>query len=167
MVGVTASSKDVNEGLAGAAPHGITLFDHAQIAAEIAEGDRPTSTVLEAHRLTETQWNESTMHWMTRMGDDAREHGENARVAVVYSDAFGAAQGTLKPLPPTDAASWAKLTVDIQIAGDPAQPLAVRGISTADYLRLARHWARVLSSDADESATFFEAYQALQPVAPS
>lgn len=147
------------------APHGITLFDHAQIAAEIAEGDRSTAEVIDRHELTEARWNESTIYWMTRMGDDVREHGQDARVPHVYSDAFSKAQDALKPLPPSDAASYAKLVVDVQIAGGPAEPLAARGLSTADYLRLSRHWARVLSTDAEQSKIFFDVYQALQ--APS
>jgi hypothetical protein len=148
------------------APHGITLFDHAQIAAEIAEGDRSIAAILEAHRLTETQWNESTVYWMTRMGDDVRDHGENARVAHVYSDAFAKAQEALQPVPRLDAASYAMLVVDIQQAGGPAQPLAARGLSTADYLRLSRHWARVLSTDPKEAEAFFAAYQQAQPADP-
>jgi hypothetical protein len=148
------------------APHGITLFDHAQISAEIAEGDRPQASILEAHQLTEAQWNESTIHWMNRIGEDVREKGENARIPIVYSDAFAKAQDALKPLlPPSDAASWVKLVVDIQLAGGPAAPLAARGLSIADYHRLSRHWARVLSSDAEQSRVFFETYRALQPSA--
>src|SRR5262249_5455558 len=127
-----------------AAPHGITLFDHAQIAAEIAEGDRPAAVVLAAHELTEAQWNESTMYWMTGLGDDVREYGQDARIPHVYSDAFAKAQDAIKPVPPMDAVAYAKLMVDVQIAGGPADPLAARGLSTADYLRLSRHWARVL-----------------------
>lgn len=149
------------------APHGIRLHDHAQIAAEIAEGDRTTAKVLEVHGLTEAQWNESTIHWMTRLGDDVREHGQDARIPHVYSDAFGKAQDALKPVPSMDAGSYAKLVVDIQLAGGPAQPLAVRGLSTADYLRLSRHWARVLSSDAAQASAFFEVYEALQPTQSS
>jgi hypothetical protein len=145
------------------APHGITLFDHAQIAAEIAEGNRSTADILDAHRLTEAQWAESTIHWMTRMGDDVREHGEKARIPHVYSDAFAKAQDALKPVPPSDAAAYAKLVVDIQIAGGPAEPVAARGLSMADYLRLSRHWARVLSEDPAEGKAFFDAYQAAQP----
>lgn len=145
------------------APHGITLFDHAQTSAEIAEGDRPLAAVLDAHGFTEVQWNESTVYWMTRIGEDVRAHAEEARVPQVYSDAFAKAQDAIKPLPPSDAASYAKLVIDIQNAGGPADPLAVRGLSIADYLRLARHWAKILSSDPAQSAVFFEAYQALQP----
>jgi hypothetical protein len=143
--------------------HGVTLFDHAQIAAQIAEGDRSTAAVLEARGLTEAQWNESSIYWMTRMGEDVREHGKDARIPHVYSDAFGEAQDALKPAPPMDAASYAKLVVDIQIAGAPAQPLAARGLSMADYLRLSRYWARILSTDPAQAAIFFEAFQSLQP----
>ena len=145
------------------APHGITLFDHAQIAAEVAEGDRPLAEILEGHELTEAAWNESTMYWMARLGDDVREHGQDAKIPHVYSDAFGKAQDALKPAPSMDATSYAKLVVDVQLAGGPAQPLAARGLSQADYLRLARHMARVLSMDPAEAEVFFEAYQRLQP----
>lgn len=147
------------------APHGITLFDHAQIAAEIAEGDRTAAEVLEAHEITDAQWNESTMYWMTRLGDDVREHGQDARIPHVYSDAFAKAQDAIKPAPLMDVVAYAKLVVDVQAAGGPADPLAIRGLSTADYLRLSRHWARVLSSDAEQAAVFFGAYEALH--APS
>lgn len=149
------------------APHGVTLFDLAEISALIAEGDRPQALVLEARGLTEAQWNEASIHWLGRMGEDVMINKESARIPLVYSDAFGKAQDALKPLPETDAASYAALVVAIQMAGGPAQPLAARGLSTADYLRLSRHWARVLSTDAEQSKTFFEAYQALQPEASS
>jgi hypothetical protein len=156
-----ARGHDGKEATQTGAPHGITLFDHAQISVEIGEGKRLPRAVLEAHDLTEAQWNESSLHWMARLGDDVREHGEGAQLPQLYSEAFGKAQDAQKPLPPTDAASYAKLVVDIQLAGGPAQPLAARGLSTADYLRLSRHWARVLSSDPAQAAVFSEAYQAL------
>lgn len=145
------------------APHGITLFDHAQISAAIAEGDLGMAAVLKARGLTEAQWNESTMYWMTRIGDDVREHGKDARIPHVYSDAFGKAQDALKPVRSMDVASYASLVVDIQRAGGPSQPLAARGLSTADYLRLSRYWAHILSTDPAQAKTYFEAYRALQP----
>lgn len=144
-------------------PHEITAAAHARIAAEIAEGDRPQAAILEAHGLSESRWTEASIQWMTRLGEDVRAHAENARLPQAYSDAFGKAQDALKPLPPTDATAYAKLVVDIQLAGGPAQPLAARSLSTADYLRLSRHWARVLSTDPEQSRIFFETYQALQP----
>ncbi len=85
-----------NDAARTGAPHGITLFDHAQIAAEIAEGDRTLETILEAHGLTQAQWNESTTFWMTRIGDDVRQHAAEARVPIVYSDAFSKAQDAIK-----------------------------------------------------------------------
>lgn len=163
----------VPEGPAGSggapagAPHGITLFDHAEIAAEIAEGSRPLAQVIAARNLTEQQWNESTLHWMTRMGDDVRANAENARVPVVYSDAFSKAQDALKATVSMDVTAYAKLVADIQLAGGPATPLAARGLSLADYLRLSRHFARVMSADPAESKRFFEALQAAQPPARS
>ncbi len=148
------------------APHGITLFHHARISAEIAEGDRPVAAVLKAHELTDAQWNESTLYWMTRMGDDVRQNGQDARIPHVYSDAFAEAQDAMKPVPPMDAAGYARLVVDVQAAGGPAAPLAARGLSTADYLRLSRCWARVLSSDPTQAKRYFEVYEALHAAPP-
>lgn len=147
------------------APHGIALVDYARISAEIAEGDVATAEVLKTHGLTGVEWNDATIYWMTRMGEDVRENSERARIPLVYSDAFSAAQDALKPLPPSDAASYAQLVVDVQLAGGPAQPLARRGLSTADYLRLSRHWARLLATDGAQARAFFDAYEALQPEA--
>jgi hypothetical protein len=159
---------DAPEGAAGSGPptHGVSLAAHARIAAEIAEGNRSTAEVLDAHHLAEAAWNEATIHWMTRLGADVREHGQDARLPHLYSDAFAEAQTAQKPLPPTDAGSYATLVVDIQLAGGPTQPLAARGLSLADFLRLSRHWAKVLSSDPAEAALYFETFQALQPKAP-
>jgi hypothetical protein len=148
------------------APHGITLFDHAELAAEIAEGDRSVASILEAHQLTEAQWNDSTIYWMTRMGEEVRERGAEARIPNVYSDAFGKAQDAIKPAPLLDAAGYAKLVVDVQLAGGPAEPLAGRGLSTADFLRLSRQWAQTLSSDPAQAGIYFEAYEALHAPKP-
>lgn len=167
MTGGGSAGGGANKVAQEGAPHGITLFDHAQISAQIAEGDRPLLVILEARGLTEAQWNESTLYWMKRIGDDVLQHGKDARVPTVYSDAFGKAQDALKPAPEMDAATYAKLVVDIQIAGEPTQPLALRCLSSADYLRLSRRWARVLSSDPAQAKTFFEVYERLQPEEPT
>jgi hypothetical protein len=149
------------------APHGISLFDHAEIAARIAEGDTSTAAILAVRGLTEAAWNESTMYWMKQMGDDVLEHGQSARIPLLYSDAFGKAQDALKPPPQMDAASYAALVVDVQAAGGPAQPLAVRGLSTADYLRLSRHYAAVLTSDPEAARLFQDTYEALHAATAS
>ena len=147
------------------APHGVTLFDHAQISAELAEGDRPLATILEAHQLTEAQWNEATLYWMQRMGDDVMDHQERARIPIVYSDAFSKAQDALKPVPEMDVDGYAALVAAVQAAGSPAPPLAARALSTADYLRLSRHFAKLMASDPAQAKRFFESLQALQPPA--
>jgi hypothetical protein len=143
------------------APHGITLFDHAQIAAELAEGDQTLKAVLDAHELTESQWNESTLYWMQRMGDDVLANAERARIPIVYSDAFSQAQDAKKPLPPLDVEQYAELVAAVQAEGDPARPLAVRSLSNADYLRLSRHFAKAMAADAALSQRYFERLQAL------
>lgn len=144
-------------------PHGVSLEDQARITAEIAEGDRPQAKVLEANKLSEPAWNEVTLFWMQKLSDDVQKNGDRARLPHVYSDAYAKAQGALKPLPEMDARGWAALTVAIQTAGDSGPPLAARALSQADFLRLARHWARVLSSDPEQAAVYFDAYQSLQP----
>ncbi|KYF68179.1 hypothetical protein BE11_36390 [Sorangium cellulosum] len=147
------------------APHGVTLFDYAEISAELAEGDRALARVLEVRGLTEAQWNEATLYWMRRMGDDVMAHAERARIPIVYSDAFARAQDALKPLPAMDIEGYAALVGAIQATGSPAQPLAARGLSTADYLRLSRHFARAMAADAEQSRRFFEVLQSLAPPA--
>ena len=144
-------------------PHGITLIDHAKISALVAEGDRPVAKVLEACKITDNQWSDSTTYWMTRMGDDVAKSGVDAKIPIVYSDAFGKAQDAIKPLPEMSPEEWATLTVEIQTIGNPARPLATRNLSQADFLRLARHWARTLSSDPAQNKRFFATYVSLQP----
>lgn len=148
---------------AALAPHGISLIDHAEIAAAIAEGDRSEEAVLEGRGLTSDQWLASTVHWSTRMAEDAQAKGADAVVAVVYSEAFARAQDALKPAPQMSPEAWAKLVVEIQIEADPAGPLAERRLSLADYMRTARAMARLLTQDPAASRAFAETYQALQP----
>ncbi|WP_437841395.1 hypothetical protein [Sorangium sp. So ce1153] len=164
---VPASGRDEDDEAAAerGAPHGVTLIDHAQMSAELAEGDRALARVLETRGLTEAQWNESTLYWMQRMGDDVMDHAERARIPIVYSDFFAKAQDALKPLPAMDVEGYATLVAAIQAAGSPAQPLAARGLSTADYLRLSRHFARAMAADTELARRFFEVLQALAPPA--
>lgn len=143
------------------APGGVTLFDHAEISAALAEGDHTEAEILEARGLSAATWQEASLFWMQRMGDDVRDHAEKARMPLVYSDAFSAAQDGLKPLPPMDAEGYAALTADVLRAGGPAEPLARRGLSQADFLRLGRHFARVLSTDPAENKVFQEAFERL------
>lgn len=155
--------EDDADATARGAPHGVTLFDHAQIAAEVAEGDKPLRAVLEAHNLSETAWNETTMYWMTRMGDDVRDHAEKARIPVVYSDAFAKAQDALKPLPPMDIEGYATLVAAIQRAGSPARPLAARSLSVPDYLRLSRHFAKTMAQDPNQAQRYFDTLESFAP----
>ena len=160
-----ARDDDDSETAARGAPHGVRLFDHAQLAAEVAEGDKPDAKLLEAHNLSEAAWNEATVYWMTRMGDDVMDHAEKARIPLVYSDAFSKAQDALKPLPAMDVDGYATLVAAIQHTGSPAQPLAARNLSTADYLPLSRHFAKAMAADAMRAQRLFESLQALGPEA--
>ncbi len=145
------------------APHGITLFDHAQISAELAEGAQPLSVVLATRELSEAQWNESTQYWMKRMGDDALANGERARIPLVYSDAFSKAQDALKPLPPLQVEAYAEIVAETQVEGAPDQALARRGLSHADYIRLSRHFAQAMAADPALSQRFFDRLQSFAP----
>lgn len=145
-------------------PHAIDLEQHARISAALAEGTRPQAEVLEGFGITDAQWNESSAYWMPKLAEDAQRNGAAARLPIVYSNAFSEAQDAAAPVPPMSPEDWAQLTVEIQIEGGPGQPLARRNLSLADYLRLARHFAKRLSSDPEEQRRFFERFLALQPV---
>ncbi len=149
-----------------APPHGIDLEQHARISAALAEGTRPQREVLEALGITEAQWNESSAYWMPKLAEDAQRNGAAARLPIVYSNAFSEAQDAAAPVPQMSPEDWAQLTVEIQVEGGPGQPLARRNLSLADYLRLARHFAKRLSSDPEEQRRFFERFLALQPPTP-
>lgn len=144
-------------------PHGITLERHAQIAAGIAEGSIPYAKVLENAGVTDPQWNESTAYWMPKLAEDAQNNGAQARLAIVYSDAFSRAQDQQAPLPTMSPEEWAALTVEVQCEGGPGLPLARRNLSVADYLRLARSFAHRLTTDPEEQERFFARYLKLQP----
>lgn len=146
-----------------APPHGIELEQHARIAAALAEGGRPQAEVLEGFRVTESQWNDSTGYWMNELAGDAQKNGAQAKLPILYSNAYSEAQDALAPVPQMSPEEWAQLTVELQSEGGPGQPLARRNLSLADYLRLARHFAKRLSSDPDEQQKFFDRYLALQP----
>jgi hypothetical protein len=141
---------------------GVTLEEHAVICAEIAEGDRDVKDVLEAHGLSQQRWADVSLAWMQRLADDVKANREHARLPMIYSDAFGRAQNARKPVPALSVEGWAELTVEIMRKGSPGPALVARGLSQADYLRLARHWARVLSSDPVASKRFDVAFAALQ-----
>jgi hypothetical protein len=121
-------------------PHGITLFAYAAISADMAEGDAPAEKVLEGHALTMAQFTESSVFWTRRMGEDPR-------VTAAFSDAFTKAQDAKKPLVTLSVEEWAALAAAIEDAGAPQPPLAARKLSTADYMRLVRHWAKALGAD--------------------
>ncbi len=147
-------------------PHGISLEQHAQISAEIAEGTRPQAEVLAGHDISDEAWMEATIHWMTRLGEDVQTNGSDATLPHVYSHAFSIAQDALSPVATMTVEDYAKLVVDVQRAGAPDRPLAARRMSNADYLRVARHFATAIAEDSDLSERFFATYEALQPKPP-
>jgi hypothetical protein len=104
-----------------------------------------------------------TRQWLERIAADAAENGADARLAVEYAEAFGAAQDALAPPPPMTPEEYAILTVAVQRKGSPARPLAERGLTLADYTRLARHFARLFVADPSAEKRFFDAFLLLQP----
>jgi len=143
------------------APPRITLEDHARISASIAERDRPMKEVLDAERIDEPAWTDATSYWMKRMADDAAQRGAEATLAIDYSDAFSRAQDAIRPVPEMTPEEWAGLSAEVLLAGGPARPLAARNLSLADYLRLARHWAKRLAGDPAQNRRYFVTFEAM------
>jgi hypothetical protein len=138
----------------------LSLTQHAEISAQLAEGTRPQREVLNEPELSEAEWNHATQFWMLRIAEDTQTHGAAATLGILYSDAFAKAQDGLKGVIEMAPEQWATLSVEIQQQG-PARPLARRNLSNSDYIRLARHFARVLSSDPRAHDRYWQTYQAL------
>lgn len=147
----------------GGPPHGLTLFDHAAITAEIAERREAPAAVLARRGLTESAWNDATAYWMQRMLDDAVQNKDQARVVHVYGKAFGDAQDALAPPRPITVEEWADLTAETLAEGDPAGPLAKRSLSAADHQRLVRRFARELAADPDAAARYAQRFAQRAP----
>ncbi len=145
----------------------ITLEDHARISARIAEGDVSTKDVLAAEGVTDDEWNSATAYWMQAMADDAAKRGAETTVALDYSDAFSRAQDAIRPVPEMTPEEWAQLTAEILVSGGPARPLAARMLSKADFIRLARHFAKRLSHDPAQNKRFAETFAALTAEPPA
>ncbi len=141
-------------------PHGVHLIAYATICADIAEGDRPQGVILAAHGLTDAQWTEVVVFWSRRMADDAEDRGPDAKVALVFSDAFAQAQDRKKAPTPLTVEDWAALTEEMSRSEAPERCLAARRMSTADYLRSSRYWAQALATDAELNEQFEAAREA-------
>jgi hypothetical protein len=142
---------------------GLSLDEFAEISAAIAEGDRPASQVLEQRGLTDAKWANVSLAWMRRMAEDVQLHRERARLPIQYADTFGRAQNARKAVVAMSVEDWARLTVEVMQHGSPGPALIARGLSQADYLRLARHFAAVLSQDSLAARRFETTFAALQP----
>jgi hypothetical protein len=122
-----------------------TLEQFAAIAAELAEGDRMASDVLKAHGLSEKGWRELSEQYHCVITADALASDE-PRLAEDHAASFARAQEALKPAPEMTPEGWAELVVQIG-SGNAEAALASRSLSSADYLRLSRHWAKTLGQD--------------------
>jgi hypothetical protein len=162
---MTSSSNDISTSEL-ATPHGVTLERFAFISAEVAEGDRSLLEVLERHQLSESQWNEVSQHWLLKIAEDAQANGAQCRLPLVYSEAFGKAQDSLKAVPTMAPEDWALLSVEIERTGGTDLPLARRQMSQADYLRLARYFAAELARNGQANARFRATYEHLQNTRP-
>lgn len=132
----------------------LTLEEHAAVSAEIAEGASPLARVLESRGLTPSAWHEATERVMRALADDARAHGADATLPLVYSEAFTRAQDALRPIPDLSPEEWSALTALVEAAGDPRAALVTRGLGLGDWLRLSRHWALRLARDPEARARF-------------
>lgn len=131
----------------------IDLARYATISADLAEGDRSMKDVLEAHGLAQAEWDAASLHWATRMAEEARVSPE---LAIAFSEAFAKAQDAKKPLPPYDVVGYATLMNEVESLGL-ARALGKRQISKADYFRLIRHWAKAIASDVALSKAYADA----------
>jgi hypothetical protein len=129
----------------------IDLETFAIISAEIAEGDRSLLAILDAHELTENDWLVASMHYNQLLAaDDAGAMGAE------FSAAFTRAQDALRPLPAMEPEDWAELQHLVATNGNGV--LASRGLSTPDFLRLSRHWAKRLGKDPPLAKRYHRAF---------
>lgn len=141
----------------------VSLVDYATICAAICEGDRTSTEVLAQRGLDDRTWASVSLAWMRRMAEDVQSNGEKAKLPMLYADAFGRAQASHKAVVAMSVEDWARLTVDIMSEGAPGPALLARKLSSADYLRLARHFATLLSTDSVAARQFETTFAALQP----
>lgn len=134
----------------GARLHGFTLEEHATLSAWLAEGT-PLAELLAQRSVTEELWNAATLAWTEAMAVDVRTHGTDARLPILYSEAFAAAQSSIRPVPELTPDDWARLQHRLE-TGNREEVLAESGLRLADYVRLVRVWTRRLAEDPAASA---------------
>lgn len=140
-----------------AAPAGVDLVLYASVSSDLAEGDATVPAVLARHGLDARRWAHASSVWTRRVTVDAL--GEERPLATRYSDAFTARQDAYRPVPPMSPEAWAELVVEM--GRDGATPLAARGLSSSDYLRLSRHWARALGGSPELSERYSQRFYEL------
>jgi hypothetical protein len=140
-------------------PHGVTFAAFAEISASIAEGDRPRDAILSARGLSAAAWDEVSAHYNGLIAADAVD--ADGALAEAFAAEFARAQDALKPVPAMTPEEWAQ--VASAVAGpDGAAALDARGLSSADYLRLSRRWARDLAHDPALARRYFAAMYAIE-----
>jgi hypothetical protein len=136
-----------------------SIEQFAEVSAEIAEGDRPLTEILGLRGLSPEVWREVSAFY-TRLIADAME-SDDTGPADLFTAAFVRAQDAQRPIAPMTPEEWAALVMDVSRAG--TEPvLSARGISSAHYLRLSRHWAKVLAGDKAQAQRYFQAFYALE-----
>lgn len=131
----------------------VSLEQFATISAALAEGTEPQSSVLARHGVTDALWLAAQVHWNRVFFEEAEAGAHDATDA--YARAFAAAQDALKAVPVLSVEAWAELTLDVAHEGGDA--LARRALTTADHMRLSRHWSSLLASDRQLSKQFAQA----------
>ncbi|MBK8255230.1 MAG: hypothetical protein IPK82_21535 [Polyangiaceae bacterium] len=139
-------------------PHApeMTLEQVAAIKAALAEAGATLANVLAAHSLTRDEWKRAETHYLEQMAQEALAGGE-PNVAETFAAAFAKAQDALAPVPNLTVEEWARLRFAISVVGV-EKAVAARGLSTADYLRAERHFARVFARDAAAAERYSEAF---------
>lgn len=137
-------------------PPGITLEQVAAIKAALAEAGATLADVLAVHSLTREEWKRAETHFLEQMAQEALVGGET-NLADAFAAAFAKAQDALAPVPNLTVEEWARLRFAISVVGV-EKALGARALSTADYLRSERHFARIFARDVAAAERYSEAF---------
>lgn len=128
-----------------APPPSLPLAEYAQLAALLAEQPDARSTTLARHGLDEDRFMIEERAWLERM---ARAAGDGD---ATLADEFGKlhAEARDRAALPTDLdlSGYARLSVKLDLAEDPAAVLRDQGLSIPQWMRVDDRWTRSAEED--------------------